>query len=511
MWSRRSRARSRSGPWPHTRRCQWHGKEQQMPNQGCMQRIRALQTRWMMAAVVVSVLSGCMVGPDYQRPALPTPAVFRGAAEVTAPPDTTALGDLHWFDIFKDERLQTLIRTALVANYDLRTAVARVDEARANLGITRSAQFPTTAASADITTVRASKNGLTPIPPGTNRDRTVGSVLLNLLSFEVDVCGRLRRATEAARAEVLAAEDTRQAVLTTLVSDVATAYFVLLDLDKELEIAQRTLALRQDSLRLIQVRQQGGVATLLEVRQAEQLVYSAAQVIPDIERLIEQTENQIRVLLGQPPGAVPRAQPLTAHTQPPAVPPGLPSSLLERRPDLRATEQSLIAANANIGVATAAYFPTISLTGLLGFESNHLASLFKGANSAWQFVPQVTQPIFTAGRITSQVRLAEAQQQRALIQYDKAIQTAFREVADALVQSRRVKEIRTQQALLVATLHDRSQLAYMRYRGGVDTLLNALDADRDLFNAELSLAQTERNELLALVQLYKALGGGWQP
>ena len=247
------------------------------------------------------------------------------------------------------------------------------------------------------------------------------------------------------------------------------------------------------------------------LRQAEQLVYSAAQVIPDIERLIEQTENQIRVLLGQPPGAVPRAQPLTAHTQPPAVPPGLPSTLLERRPDLRAAEQSLIAANANIGVAKAAYFPTISLTGLLGFESNHLASLFKGANSTWQFVPQVTQPIFTAGRITAQVRLAEAQQQRALIQYEKAIQTAFREVSDALVQSRRVKEIRTQQALLVTTLQERSQLAYMRYRGGVDTLLNALDADRDLFNAELSLAQTERNELLALVQLYKALGGGWQP
>jgi multidrug efflux system outer membrane protein len=193
------------------------------------------------------------------------------------------------------------------------------------------------------------------------------------------------------------------------------------------------------------------------------------------------------------------------------VPPGLPSSLLERRPDIRAAEQTLIAANANIGVAKAAYFPTISLTGLLGFESNQLSSLFTGASGVWQFVPQVTQPIFTAGRITAQVHLAEAQQQSALIQYEQAIQTAFREVADALVQYRRVAEIRTQQALLVTTLQGRSQLAYMRYRGGVDTLLNALDADRDLFNAELSLAQTRRNELLALVQLYKALGGGWQP
>jgi multidrug efflux system outer membrane protein len=465
----------------------------------------------MMAAVVVSVLGGCMVGPDYQRPVLPSPAVFRGTPDPAAPPDPTSLGDLQWFEVFQDEQLQALIRTALIANYDLRDAVARVNEARANLGITRSEQFPTIAASADITTVRASRNGFTPIPAGASRERTVGSVLLNLLSFEVDVWGRLRRATEAARAEVLAAEDTRQAVLTTLVSDVATAYFVLLELDRELEIAQRTLALRQQSLRLIEVRQQGGVANLLEVRQAEQLVYSAAQVIPDIERLIEQTENQLRVLLGQPPDDMPRGQPLTAQVQPPAVPPGLPSALLERRPDIRAAEQTLIAANANIGVARAAYFPTISLTGLLGYESNQLSSLFKGASSTWQFVPQVSQPIFTAGRITSQVRLAEAQQQRALIAYEKTIQTAFREVADALVQYRRVKEIRTQQTLLVTTLQDRSQLAYMRYRGGVDTLLNALDADRDLFNAELSLTQTGRNELLALVQLYKALGGGWQP
>ena len=482
-----------------------------MPDHGYRQGARALQMRWLLAAVVVSVLSGCMVGPDYQRPALPTPAVFRGAAEVTTPPDTTALGDLHWFDIFKDEQLQALIRTALVANYDLRTAVARVNEARATLGITRSEQFPTIAASADITTVRASKNGLTPIPPGVSRDRTVGSVLLNLVSFEVDVWGRLRRATEAARAQVLAADDTRQAVLTTLVSDVATAYFDLLELDQELEIAQRTLASRQQSLQLIEVRRQGGVATLLDVRQAEQLVYSASKVIPDTERLIEQTENQLRLLLGQPPGNVPRSHPLTAQSQPPAVPPGLPSALLERRPDIRAAEQTLIAANANIGVAKAAYFPTISLTGLLGYESNQLSSLFKGASSTWQFVPQVTQPIFTAGRITSQVHLAEAQQQEALVQYEKTIQTAFREVSDALVQSRRVTEIRTQQALLVTTLHDRTRLAYMRYQGGVDTLLNALDADRDLFNAELSLAQTQRNALLALVQLYKALGGGWQP
>ena len=482
-----------------------------MPDRGRRQGARAAPQWWRMIALVVSGLSGCMVGPDYQRPVLPSPAVFRDTAEPTVPPDPHSLGDLQWFEVFQDEQLQALIRTALVTNYDLRDAVARVSAARAALGITRAEQFPNLTASADTTTLHLSRNGLTPVAAGVSRDRTVGSVLLNLLSFEIDVWGRLRRATEAARAQVLAAEATRQTVRTTLVSDVATVYFALLELDRELEIAQRTLALRQNSLRLIEVRQHGGVATLLDVRQAEQLVYGAAQVLPDTERLIEQTENQLRLLLGQPPGAVPRGQPLTAQAQPPTVPPGLPSSLLERRPDIRAAEQTLIAANANIGVAKAAYFPTISLTGLLGFESNQLSSLFTGASGVWQFVPQVTQPIFTAGRITAQVHLAKAQQQSALIQYEQAIQTAFREVADALVQYRRVAEIRTQQALLVTTLQGRSQLAYMRYRGGVDTLLNALDADRDLFNAELSLAQTRRNELLALVQLYKALGGGWQP
>ncbi len=278
----------------------------------------------------------------------------------------------------------------------------------------------------------------------------------------------------------------------------------------EMEIARRTLSTREDSLRLIRVRQQGGVATMLEVRQAEQLVYTAAQTIPDTERLIEQTENQISLLLGKKPGPVRRGTSLTAQEQPPSVPVGIPSSLLERRPDIKAAEHTLAAANANIGVARAAYFPQISLTSFLGFESNHLSGLFSGPARVWQFIPQVTQPIFTAGRLKSNVKLARAQQQSALVQYESAVQTAFREVSDALVQYRKVKEIRTQQELLVTTLQDRSRLAYMRYRGGVDTLLNALDADRDLFTAELSLAQTRRDEQLSLVQLYKALGGGWQ-
>jgi multidrug efflux system outer membrane protein len=361
-----------------------------------------------------------------------------------------------------------------------------------------------------MTNLRNSSSGQIALPAGVDRDRSFGTVLLNLLSFEVDIWGRLRRATEAARADLLSAEETRKAVITTLVGEVASAYFNLIELDLELEIAERTLATRQESLRLIRVRQQGGVATMLDVRQAEQLVYGAAQTIPDIERLIEQTENQISLLLGKNPGEVARGRGLTEQEQPPSVPPGLPSSLLERRPDIRAAEQNLVAATAIIGVAKAAYFPRISLTGFAGFQSSQLSNLFTGVGNYWTFAPRVAQPIFTAGRIKSNVRLTEAQQRLALAQYEQAIRTGFREVSDALVEYRKVKEIRAQQEPLVTTLKDRSRLAYMRYRGGVDTLLNALDADRDLFAAEVSLARTRRDELLALVQFYKALGGGWQ-
>lgn len=461
-------------------------------------------------AIIVSLLAGCTVGPKYRPPIVQAPPVFRGTPDPAAATDPTSLADLKWFEVFKDEKLQELVRTALAQNYDLREAVIRVDAARANLGITRSEQFPAIGAGVATTTLRNPTSGQFALPAGASRERTFGAVTLNLLSFEVDLWGRLRRATEAARATLLASEENRKAVVTTLVSEVATAYFNLLDLDLELEIAKRTLNTRQESLRLIQVRQQGGVATMLDVRQAEQLVYSASRTISDTERLIEQTENQISLLLGKNPGAVARGRSLTEQEQPPTVPPGLPSALLERRPDIRAAEENLIAATANIGVAKAAYFPQISLTGLTGFQSSQLSGLFTGAGNLWSFAPQLTQPIFTAGRIKSTVRLTEAQQQLALTEYERTIQTGFREVSDALVEYRKVKEIRTQQEALVTTLQDRSRLAYLRYRGGVDSLLNALDADRDLFNAELSLTQVRRNELLALVQLYKALGGGWQ-
>jgi multidrug efflux system outer membrane protein len=455
-------------------------------------------------------LTGCAVGPNYQRPLVKTPENFRAPDPLPAP-QPTSLADLKWWDVFKDDKLQELIRAALAANYDLRDAVVRVEAARASLGATRSNQFPQIGASGDIQFTRISRGGQTPLPASfvPSQNRNFGEAALNLLSFEVDIWGRLRRATEAARANMLSAEENRKAVVVTLVSDVATAYLHLRELDYELEISNATLATRRDSLSLTTDRQTGGVATLLDLRQAEQLVDTAEQTIPQIQQQIEQTENQITLLLGQSPGGIVRGQDFMQQELPPEVPAGLPSALLERRPDILAAEQNLVAANANIGVAKAAYFPQISLSGLLGGQSSQLSTLFNGPHSAWSFVPQVSQPIFTAGRLKSGVKFAEAQRDSALIQYEKTIQTAFTDVSNALIAHQRVRESRLKQEALVATLQDRTRLAYVRYRGGVDTQLNALDSDRDLFQARLSLAEIRLNELLSVVQLYKALGGGW--
>jgi len=459
----------------------------------------------------MSLLTGCAVGPDYHRPTVQTPSTFR-APTPQLTPEAASLADLKWWEVFKDEKLQVLIRTSLVENYDLRDAVARVEAARANLGITRSEQFPNAEVGGSLTTTRLSRNGQLPLPVSfvPSQNRTFGQATLNLLSFEVDIWGRLRRATEAARANLLGAEENRKAVVTTLVSDVATSYFSLRELDYELQISKETLGTRQESLRLIQTRQGGGVATLLDLRQGEQLVDTAAETIPQLQQRIEQTENQISLLLGQNPGEVVRGRSLTEQELPPEVPAGLPSALLERRPDIRAAEQNLVAANAEIGVAKAAYFPQISLSGFLGGQSTQLSGLFSAPSRVWTLTPQVAQPIFTAGRLKSNVKFTEAQRQSALIQYQRALQTGFTDVSNALIAHQRVRESRVQQVLLVTALADRKRLAYVRYRGGVDTLLNALDADRDLFQAQLALSQIRLNEVLSVVQLYKALGGGWQ-
>ncbi len=466
-----------------------------------------MKSRLLILIAAASLLAGCAVGPNYRRPEVAPPAVFRGAEATT---DPASLADAKWFQVFKDEQLQGLIHTALERNYDVREAAARVEAARAVLGITRADQYPTIAASASSTTERISRGGSFPLPVGVKQERTFGTVAGNLLSYEVDAWGRLRRATEAARSDLLATEENRKVVAMTLVSDLSTAYFNLLELDQEMAIAKRTLATREDSLRLIRTRHDRGLANLLDVRQAEQLVQTASEAIPGIEERIAQSENLISFLTGSNPAAVRRQRSLVEQEMPPAVPPGLPSSLLDRRPDIRLAEQTLVAANARIGVARAAYFPAISLTGLFGFQSNQLSSLFTGATKTWQFVPQLAQPVFTGGRLKSNVRLAEANKQLALVQYEKSIQAAFREVADSLVAYQKVREVRTKQETLVAILQDRSQLSYKRYRGGVDTLLNALDADRDLFDAELLLAQERRDELVSIVNLYRALGGGWQ-
>jgi multidrug efflux system outer membrane protein len=460
---------------------------------------------------LVLVCTACKVGPNYKRPAVAVPANFR-APDPLPPAQAASIADLKWFEVFKDEQLQQLIHVALLQNYDLRDAVARVEEARANLGIQRSFQYPNFAASGEVQVNRLSRDGATPLPEQflPSQNRNFGTAALQLLSFEIDIWGRLRRATEAARANLLSAEENRKAVVTTLVSDVATAYLSLRELDYELEISQRTLRTREQSLDLTKSRQIGGVSTLLDLRQSEQLVYSAAESIPEIQRRIEGTENQISLLLGENPRDIVRGRSLTQQILPPEVPAGLPSALLQRRPDIRAAEQALIAANAEIGVARAAYFPLVTLTGFLGGASTQLTALFSGPNTTWNLTPQVTQPIFTAGRIKSGVQLAQAERDRALVQYERTIQTAFSEVSDALIARQRLREAREKQELLVAALTDRLRLAYLRYRGGVDTQLDALDADRDLFTAELDLARIQLQEILAVVQLYKALGGGWQ-
>src|SRR5579863_8635645 len=370
-------------------------------------------------------LAGCTVGPNYKRPQIAVPNSFR-APETLPESQGASLADLKWFEVFRDPQLDDLIKVALVHNYDLRDAVARVDEARANLGVIRSNQYPQVSASGDIQFTRLSRDGQFPLPASfvPNQNRNWGEAALNLLSFQVDLWGQLRRATEASRANLLNADWNRKTVITTVVSQVAADYFQLLELDSELRISQTTLATRQESLKLTLDRAEHGIATELDVRQAEQLVESAAESIPQLKQQSEQTENQVSLLLGKNPGNIERERAFNAEHIVPEVPAGLPSALLERRPDIRAAEQSLIAANANIGVAKAAYFPQITLTGSIGGQSSSLAKLFSGPNAVWSFVPQVTQPIFTAGRIKNTVRLAEAQRQDAQTAYEKSISTA---------------------------------------------------------------------------------------
>lgn len=448
---------------------------------------------------------GCTVGPNYHRPVVDIPPAFRSEASAAPSANNASEADESWWEVFSDPTLQSLIRTALAQNADVQVAATRILQAQAQLGITRADQFPTVTAGVDVLGERPA------VALGFPAENVLAFQTQGSLSWELDFWGRFRRATEAARAQLLASEWGGRAVVTTLVSQIADAYFGLRALDLELDIARRTLTSREESLRLTQVREQGGATSLLDVRQAEQLVYGANSEIASLERQIAQQENFIQVLLGQNPGAVDRGLPLGEQPHSPEVPVGLPSTLLARRPDIQQSEYQIVATNAEIGVARAAYFPDIPLTASGGFESTALTSLFAGPNVIWGAAIGATQPIFTAGRTRSQVALAKARYEEAVVSYQQTIRQAFREVADALVAYTKVRESRTQQVLLVASAQDARRLADIRYQGGATSYLEVLDADTRLFDAELTLAQTQLSELSSFVEIYRALGGGWQP
>jgi outer membrane protein, multidrug efflux system len=460
--------------------------------------------------VIVS-LAGCSVGPNYRRPLVDVPASYRTLTpnqSAQHPADQTAqatsLGDEKWWDVFQDEELQTLIRTALQNNYDVRIAAARVLEARAQLGITRADQFPSLGGGAGITSQRSPKVG--PIP---SYELTQGQANISA-SWNIDFWGKYRRATEAQRAVLLSQEWAQKAVMSSLVASVAGGYFQLRELDLQLEISRRTLASRNESLELTTLRTQHGIDTMLDQRQAEQLVYTAAAQVPDLERQIGQQENALSILLGKNPGSVPRGLALTEQPHAPEIPVGLPSALLERRPDIREAEENLISANAQIGVARAAYFPQISLTGSGGYQSSSLTSLFTGPAGLWNFGGSLAQPIFEGGRLKNGVRLAEAQRQEMLLTYQQTIQNSFRDVSDALIAYQKNREFRVQEQKLTDSARDAAQLSNQRFNAGATDYLEVLTNDTNYFSDELTLAQAQLNELQAMVELYQALGGGWE-
>jgi len=470
--------------------------------------------------LAVAGLVGCAVGPNYKRPSVDVPVTYRGSTPASPGADAQSepakpnpseiasekqsLGDEKWWEVFQDRELQGLIRTALKNNYDVRIAAARVLEARAQLGITRADQLPSLSAGGNITSQQSPKIG--PIPA---YEVTQGELAASA-AWNLDFWGKYRRATEAARANLLANEWAQKAVMATLVANLATSYFQLRQLDLELEISKRTLSSRKDSLQLTQTLEQTGINSLLDVRQSEQLVYTAATEVPDFERQIAQEENAISILMGNNPGDIPRGLKLTQQPHAPEVPAGLPSSLLERRPDIREAEENLVAANAQIGVARAAYFPQISLTGTAGFESPALTNLFTGPAGLWNLAGSFTQPIFEGGRLKSNVRLAEAQREQTILTYQETIQGAFRDVSNALIAYRKNRELRIQQEHLFESAQDAAHLSRARFDAGTTDYLEVLTNETNSFSAELGLAQAQANELLALVQIYLALGGGWQ-
>ena len=456
-------------------------------------------------AILPSILmAGCTLGPKYSRPVVQTPGVYRELSEnPQAQAQAASFADLPWWQVFEDPQLQELIRAALKENYDLQLATERISAARAQVTITRSNLFPQVQTNANFS-------------GGKDASTQSKSNILTLTAdaaFQLDLFGRLRRATEASRAQLLATEDARQTVILTLVSDVASDYFTLLQLDLQLQITRDTVKTQEDSVKLTRLRLDHGVATKLDVLQAQQVLDTANAAIPDLERQIGQAEDAISILLGHYPEGVRRGRPLVEQPFPPEVPPGMPSSLLERRPDIRQVEQDLVAANAEIGVARAAFFPQISLTGSGGGafgRSTLFSGLMSSQTGVWSYGAQVSQPIFTGGALRGNSRLAESQHRQELIAYKQAIQLAFRDVSDALIGYQKLHEVRVAQETSVKDLQDTVNTSLVRYRGGITTYLEVLDGQRSLFSAELTLAQARGSEYQSLVQLYKVLGGGWK-
>ncbi|HLH39553.1 MAG TPA: efflux transporter outer membrane subunit [Bryobacteraceae bacterium] len=445
------------------------------------------------AAALAILLSGCTMGPDYKRPPVNVPESYRHQAETQS---AASLGDEKWAEIYRDPELQKLIRTALAQNYDVRIAASRILQAQAQVGLARSQSWPQIGSSISYGGEKLGPFAFTFFQ------------LLGSFSWDPDFWGKYRRATEAARAQMLAAEWNRRGVLLAVVSNVAGAYFQLRELDLELDIARQTLASRRESLQLTETLSNGGAASLLDVRQAEQLVETAAETIPATEQQIAIEEDLLSTLTGENPHPIPRGRAITEEPLPAAVPAGLPSRLLERRPDILAAEQQLVAANAQIGVARAAFFPDLPLTGAFGGESPQLSGLF--THAGWNFSVPLNQPIFTAGRLRSNLKLVEAQREQAVLAYQQTIQQAFRQVSDALISYTKLREFRERQQALTTAAQSAADLSQIRYKGGAASYLEVLTNETNHFAAQLNLARAELNERLSLVQLYAALGGGWE-
>jgi multidrug efflux system outer membrane protein len=473
-----------------------------------MPRFQFSMTSSLVGAVLVGLLllSGCKVGPNYVRPEVTAPPAFRGADEAAVSSDgKTSLGDEQWSTVYREPELQELIRKALVNNYDVRIAAQHILEQEAQVRITRSQQFPTFSVGGTAF--------------GASLPSSLGTQIASPLvdgSFSVsaawtpDFWGLYRRQTEAARAQLLAQTWAQRAVRLTLVQQVATYYLQIRALDRQLEITRQTIKVRQDSLDLTRRLESGGSVPLSDVRQAEQLFYTATSEVPPIEQEIEQTENAIALLLGENPGPIAHQDPHALTPPPQDVPTGLPSQLLERRPDILEAEATLVAANAQIGVARAQFFPYLSISGSAGIGGDSFSSIFDTAGKTIYGIGTLTQPIFAGGKLRGQLELSEQSKQEMVLNYQKTISQAFRDVSNALIALKKQREYREQQEKLVAAAEDAVRLARVRYEGGSTGYLEVLTTDSNLFTAQLNLVTAQQDEALTIVQLYSALGGGWQ-